>query len=198
MTLSRVAAYEGNSVKKQNDRPWIDTNDFSRRGAELTGGALLSRLPRLLEYLTDDEGELRWQLAGEKHMRADGGADLFLRLELNGEVSVPCTRCLQPVKARLGENRLFKLAVTESQAEREDRDADDYDVLVTSDRFDVLDLIEDEAIMALPIAPRHQDCELPADGLSPVDGASAEVSEPRENPFAVLSTLKRPDGDDAA
>jgi len=94
------------------------------------------------------------------------------------------------------------MALTETMAEREDRDADDYDVLVGSGRFDVLDLVEDEAIMALPIAPRHSACDLPDAHLPAGQNAprsrNGASSPERENPFAVLASLKsgsRQDGD---
>ncbi len=99
------------------------------------------------------------------------------------------------MRVRIDEQRLFKLALTETQAEREDARADDYDVLAGSQRFDVLELVEDEAIMALPIAPRHDDCALPAQSApEPAPrrprrkGPSADR---RPNPFSVLAGLKR-------
>lgn len=48
----------------------------------------------------------------------------------------------------------------------------------------VTDLLEDELLLAIPLSPRHEDCEMLRD--NPV-----EVSdEPTHNPFAVLGQLK--------
>lgn len=172
---------------QEASRPWIDTGEFARIGGELAAQQQPAQLPRLRELLAGDEGHVRWRLTGERRPRPEGGADAFLVLELSGEVELECMRCLRPVRTGFSERRLFKLALTESQAEREDADTDDYDVLVTQRRFDVLELVEDEAILALPIAPRHQDCSLPADaGTAP----APQPDEERPNPFAALAALR--------
>jgi uncharacterized protein len=179
----------------QPARPWIDTSEFARRGATLSARQSPADFPRLRELLAGDEGEIAWSLDGERRPRPEGGSDLFMRLGLSGEVWLECTRCLQPVSARIDEQRLFKLALTETQAEREDAQADDYDVLAGSPRFDVLELVEDEAMMALPIAPRHDDCSLPA-RPAPAAGArsvppAGDEADRRPNPFSALAGLKR-------
>ena len=62
-------------------------------------------------------------------------------------------------------------------------------MLVWSQRFDVLDLVEDELIMALPMVPLHDSCpSLPASMAVP----DIADSEKRPNPFAVLSQLREP------
>lgn len=187
---------ERRSTKAPHDRPWIDAGEFARRGSRLAATRALRDFERLRGMLADDGGSLDWELSGERRPRPEGGSDLFLRLRLGGAVSLRCTRCLEPVAARIDEVRLFKLALTESQAEREDADAQTYDVLADSPRLDVLELVEDEAIMALPIAPRHADCTLPAGGAtahgdSPVDRqGEPPAPEARENPFGVLAALR--------
>jgi uncharacterized protein len=179
---------------KQAARPWIDTSEFARRGTSLSARQSPGDFPRLRELLAGDDGEIDWSLSGERRPRPEGGSDLFMRLVLSGEVWLACTRCLQPVRARIDEQRLLKLALTETQAEREDAQADDYDVLAGSHRFDVLELVEDEAIMALPIAPRHDDCSLPAQAAD-LAASSASQEGPdadrRPNPFSALAGFKR-------
>ncbi|MEK9776380.1 MAG: DUF177 domain-containing protein [Quisquiliibacterium sp.] len=117
-------------------------------------------------------------------------------MNLQAEVSVRCERCLQPMAISVQEDRLFKLVSTEKEAEREDREADDHDVLVGKTRFDVLELVQDELIMALPIAPRHADCQLPQvnlkAGAKTRRAAGDEQAPERDSPFAVLARLKRP------
>ena len=185
---------------KEAARAWIDTGEFARRGSSLSAQQTPDEFPRLREVLADGAGAIDWSLTGERRARPEGGADLFMRLALRGEVSLACIRCLQPVRARLDEERLFKLALTETEAEREDARVDDYDVLAGSPRFDVLELVEDEAIMALPIAPRHDDCSLPAqagqgeDAVQAGDAQEEASADSRPNPFAALSRLKRRPG----
>jgi len=166
-------------------RPWIDTLEFARSGGSLESSQQPADFPRLLDLLAGPEGRIDWTLTGERRPRPEGGADAFLSLELRGNVSLECNRCLRPVQAEFDDRRLFKITATESQAEREDAQTDDYDALVASPRFDVLEFVEDETILALPIAPRHADCSLPGAAAEP-----AEAAPERPNPFASLAALK--------
>lgn len=168
----------------------IDLGEFARVGGTLSGTVEPGRLPRLRELLAGDEGSIAWTLSGDRRPRPEGGSDRFLRLHLDGKVQVECTRCLQPVEATLREERLFRLAATESQAQRLDAESDEFDALVDDANFDVQELIEDESILALPIAPRHAECALPVES----GPAPEEEAPPRPNPFAVLRALKG--GDD--
>ena len=189
------------AISDVQGRPWIDTTEFTRTGQRLSGRCALARLVRLSGMLTDDQGELEWSLEGERSRRSDGGFDGHLALFLRGAVRMRCVRCLEPVQVEIEDRRHFKLVVTESVAEREDPQNDEFDLLVTSAHFEVLDLLEDEAIMALPLAPGHDACERPdqADGATGRTGAlAAPVEEPeRPNPFAVLAGLRKtlPSGD---
>ena len=179
-------------------RPWIDTTEFTRTGQKLSGRCPLARLARMSDMLTDDEGELDWALEGERSRRADGGFDAHLALAFSGAVRMRCVRCLEPVEIRIEDRRHFKLVVTESVAEREDAQTDDFDLLVSSPHFEVLDLLEDEAIMALPLAPSHDSCTRPGETPERPGGAGVGIDphEPaqdvRPNPFAVLAALKKP------
>lgn len=181
------------SARGRAAQPLIDTLEFARTGGSLEGTQAPTDFPRLLDLLADDAGRIDWRLSGERQPRPEGGADTFLRLHLQGTVSPACTRCLRPVASSFADERLYKLAATETQAEREDAETDDYDVMATSERFDVMEFVEDEVILALPIAPRHEDCQLPAELPEP----SPELADERPNPFAALAALKTrrdPDG----
>lgn len=178
-------------------RPWIDTNEFTRTGQRLSGRCPLALLARMSDMLTDDNGYLDWSPDGERSRRADGGFDAHLALAFSGAVRMRCVRCPEPVEITIEDRRHFKLVVTESVAEREDAQTDDFDLLVTSLHFEVLDLLEDEAIMALPLAPSHGTCaRARASRLSaPVGQVSAStrmIAGGRPNPFAVLAALKKP------
>jgi uncharacterized protein len=179
-------------------RPWIDTTEFTRTGERLSGRCPIARLGRMSDMLTDEEGELEWSLQGERSRRADGGADAHLALAFSGVVRMGCVRCLEPVEVTIQDRRHFKLVPTESVAEREDAQTDDFDLLVSSPHFEVLDLLEDEAIMALPLAPSHAVCARPGETAQRPGGAGVGVDpdDPEEggrpNPFAVLAALKKP------
>ncbi|MCX7274831.1 MAG: YceD family protein [Burkholderiales bacterium] len=181
-------------------RPWIDTQEFTRTGGRLEGQWPIARLPRLADMLVDSTGVVDWTIQGERVRRADEGYDAGLSLAFSATVRMPCVRCLEPVEVFVEDERRYRLVVSESIAEREDAEAQDHDILVSSAHLELVDLIEDEAIMALPLAPRHDRCQPPpgADSVTgegieppPVEAGAGEAAEERPNPFAVLARLKR-------
>ena len=94
-------------------------------------------------------------------------------------------RCMQPMEETVTVERTFRFAPDEATAARLDEELEE-DVLVCSRHFDLLDLVEDELIMALPLAPRHAACQ-PATPLG--DPSAANDSPP--HPFAALQQLKK-------
>ena len=56
----------------------------------------------------------------------------------------------------------------------------------------LLPWIEDEAILSLPLVPRHDDC------ASPLAGEGEPAPERRQSPFAALAGLKRGHGGGSA
>jgi uncharacterized protein len=81
--------------------------------------------------------------------------------------------------------RRFRFMRSEEEALRLDEDSED-DVLVLPARLDLLELLEDELILALPIVPRHEVCPTPLP--MPVQAEAAEAPAP--NPFAALAALR--------
>jgi uncharacterized protein len=70
-------------------------------------------------------------------------------------------------------------------------DESEDEFLVLSNAFDVLELMEEELIMALPLVPLHEQCPVPlAQQLLDKFSSEAQFEEERPNPFAVLSALK--------
>ena len=68
-----------------------------------------------------------------------------------------CQRCLHPVRERMTVSRSIRFARDENEAARLDADSDD-DVLAVSRQFHLLELVEDELIMDLPMVPLHGHC----------------------------------------
>ena len=70
----------------------------------------------------------------------------------------------------------------------EDDEAEE-DLLALSREFDLLELLEDELLMDMPVAPRHESCPVPVK-LSSADPAYHLAEAERQHPFAVLGRLK--------
>lgn len=172
--------------------PTIDTHEFTRRGDTASGRVPVAELERLGTLLVSTDGELDWRLSGRSEVGTDGSRRAFLHLEVEGPLRMRCVRCLEPVDIDLGLENDYRLVATEAQAEQEDADEDAFDVLVAARRFDLGALVEDEAIMALPPAPRHDDCSAPAPASGPPDADPAAPADapPKRNPFAALAALR--------
>jgi len=99
---------------------------------------------------------------------------------------------MHPLSLDLQVKRRFLVARNEAMASKlEDAAQDDYDVIAHDKHFDLLALVEDELLLALPIVPKHLQCE-PL-GTSQ---AVAPLQSNRPKPFAVLSSLKSITDDD--
>ena len=62
--------------------------------------------------------------------------------------------------------------------------------------FDVVSLIEDELLLALPPVPRHETCPHPLPMSAEADGFAAEneAVEEKPHPFAKLAAMKKSGG----
>jgi uncharacterized protein len=175
----------------------IDMRSLARQGAELQGSVAQDKLPRLAQSVERPDGAApaalaptlaHWQARGELKPVAGGPPQVWLHLQAQTEVQLVCQRCLQRMAVPLQAARSFLFVDNEAQAAVLDEELED-DVLALQQRLNLLELVEDELILALPIVPRHEVCALPA-VLADSDLADAAV--PASNPFAVLAALKRP------
>lgn len=168
---------------------FIDNIAFCDKSEHLEGQILLTDLRRLREFLaaknvgdTDaanidlKNADIRFVLKGE--LDALGRRLLHLGLIVN--LMTSCQRCLleMPLKVELNFDYLISNAALGPEATAEIQD-DDFDLQEPSQSMDLSLLIEDEIIMAFPIAPVHDyDCV-----------TSSMESGERLNPFAVLKGL---------
>ena len=153
----------------------IDGLQFARGARELRGSLEMESLPRLAQ-MHCEAGALDYGLRGS--MTGEGRA--CLRISVSGRMQLVCQRCLGPVPFPLSID--VELQLSESLREIEEAD-DEIDRVLASRSMDVGQLVEDEVILALPMAPRHERCEGKA-------GVGAAVAVNR-SPFGVLSALKR-------
>lgn len=163
----------------------IDTFELTRTGGSLSGESPVAQLQRLASLLASLDGSIEWRLRGWRDTRAEGGFDEFMELSFVASVHPACIRCLLPVATTLRVTRPYRLVRSEDEAQRLDPDDEEFDVIAGSDRFDLVSLIEDEAIMVLPPAPRHDACE-------PLQTAreSGAPEAAATNPFSALRRLR--------
>jgi uncharacterized protein len=158
-------------------RPFIDSLDFARRGGEISGEVPIIELPRMADMLTDFEGKISYVLRGLY------GKDSKPRLELtlDGVCNLRCQRCLNTLVYPIKLVSNLRL-VTEGELDNTDIEDDEVDSIPAEKRLDVLALLEEELLLSLPIALKHdlEECQVAVEGLQRPD-----------NPFAVLAGLKK-------
>lgn len=145
--------------------PDIDPVRFAKRHDMLEGRTPASMMPRLCASgLLDDGALVEWCVQGEVGRDELDRVRQFLVLSLRFSPVLSCGRCLGPVSGgRIESCRRFRLAATERQADLEDPEAGgDVDVIATVAKLPLAELIEDEAILALPMAVRHDVCPDPS------------------------------------
>jgi uncharacterized protein len=130
----------------------------------------------------DSSGSLEWSLQGGANQHGHPQ----LTLSVAGKVKLKCQRCLQPLEHEIDSASVLALAQDEASAdEMEALLADeDVEVIVGSHSLALRQVVEDEALLALPLSPRHEACQ--------DQGAlSALKEEKKDSPFSVLKNLKK-------
>ena len=175
-----------------------------RSGTTYIGqGALeLSNFPRLLNEITSD-GDLKaslvhWELSTWFEERLGGIPLQYMHLRLAVDVPLTCQACLVPYMESIDSDRDYILFDTEDEAEawdmnEENQDAED--ALVSSDSFNLLDAIEDELLLSMPLSARHALGECKEADLQKVSktlqSRGQEIKIQKPNPFEILKNLKK-------
>ncbi len=160
----------------------IDAFEFcrlkERRGGELS----VADFARLSDETADKSGFISWSLHGGSN---DMGY-LQLTLSVSGTVKLMCQRCLTSFVFQIASESTLILAEDEASVDGIDALVDDdmVDVIVGSRTMNLLELVEDEVLLALPLSPKHDVC--PDQGVHDTSQDKQKVS-----PFAVLKNIKQ-------
>jgi len=159
----------------------INTHEFIKQSLEIHGKIRASQILAIQDslYASADEGEVSYTLSGDKSHRGKPS----LKLDLAGQVTLCCQRCLGEMHYPLVSSTWFEVVADESAIPELDED-DDVDYIVASTQFDVEALVEEELLLSLPLAPRHEEGACAGD-VSIMTGQ-------KQNPFKVLEGLKKP------
>ena len=144
-----------------------------------------NEMPRLVDILVADGSFLQYRINLERNKK-----EVNCSGNLEGTLSIACDRCGQPLKLDVNEEFTFKMVPEtnlESQngkevlLEDEDLDIDFYQ----DDQIDWLGILEDQAILSLPIRNLCEEqgqsaCEIP---LNPQEIDNLKT----DNPFASLN-----------
>ncbi len=161
-----------------------DVLALARERGTLEGDLPLAAMPRLAASLLRPEGQLHYVVRGEVDPRGRPGAQMQLRAPLVLE----CQRCNAELTFPLERRAQFRFVATEEELNALPIEDDEVDVIVGGHHTDVAAWIEDEAILSLPLVPRHDAC-VPKTSFA-ADVLDAQGPDTRPNPFAVLAGFK--------
>ena len=167
---------------------------FATAGAHISGTVALSKLERLAQDLRQQDADLvqnivQWEAQGVQRAVLGGKDQVWLHLQATAQLPLTCQRCMELVLQPVELNRSFRFVATEAQAAEQDDEAEE-DLLVLQRQFDVLELLEDELLMALPMVPKHEVCPAPVK-LAVADAEFEAQIDAKPKPFAALAALAK-------
>ncbi|WP_297572328.1 DUF177 domain-containing protein [uncultured Deefgea sp.] len=157
----------------------IHSAEFAQEGRELKGSIPLSQLSRLSDLLADTSGEIAWHIESGVDDRTQRP---WLYLEVKGDLQLICQRCLSGMHWSIHDETVLTQFATEEEIDEAEAIDEDLDGILIDPELDIEALVEDELLLALPVAPVHDVCG--------GDDALAKLASKKPNPFAVLAQLK--------
>ncbi|MBA3593527.1 MAG: DUF177 domain-containing protein [Polaromonas sp.] len=167
---------------------------FAQAGEPLVELTPLQNMERLAQEIHGPAPDLviNWRASGELRARTGAEDDVWVHLEARTSLPLTCQRCMGPVATSLEIDQWYRFVADEDIAMAED-DQSEEDLLVMAPQFDLLAVVEDELLMALPLVPMHETCpETPTFSAGEAELAQPDGEAPaKPHPFAALAQLKR-------
>lgn len=167
----------------------VDHRKLAAARTRLQGTVPVSALTRLAGFLAGDGGEIQVDLLFRKGRKQQP----LVIGECRGDVTVVCQTCLEemPLHLEAGIRSQLVDSDDELQALRQSEDGQ----VCADDTVMVIDLIEDDLILALPMVPRHAEgeCERPVVEQTPLpdDRDASGAATGSWKPFERLDRLLR-------
>ena len=161
-----------------SEQALIDGLKFAAEARHLAGDLAVAAMPRLQDSVFEPAGRVLYELTGmtDRHGRP------LVEVSVQGSVPLVCQRCLGRLDYEL--KRRSRLVLVDDAAMLPDVAQEDPDTesIPAAEVANVADLVEQEVLLGLPLAPVH---------AAPCVGRTDETQAPADSPFAVLRTLKR-------
>jgi uncharacterized protein len=158
----------------------IDAFEFCRSNGYREGVTPVAEMTRLVADCADSSGEITWSIQGGQTRQGYPS----MTLSVAGTVQLVCQRCLAPFGHQIDSSTMLVLGKDDADADEIEEILDDesIDVIVGSHEADIRQLLEDEALLALPQAPKHEVC--------PDTKLIDSLKSDKVSPFAALKSLK--------
>lgn len=153
----------------------INNIEFACKRQTTSGTVDLVKLTRANNLLDELEGELTFKVQGD----LDSSKRPILNVIICGKMHALCQTCLS--KMEIPVQHTGEVAIFDNEADLEEalfgEEAAYSDGILTDPEFDLLNFIEDEIIMLIPVAPKHDSCD-------PVS-----YKDESNNPFGAIKQL---------
>ena len=170
-------------MQKQISAMLLETLNFDRQvelNRTIEGIYPISKLARLSEVLLVNEGVVTARL---EFGHSVGFASL--RGSVSAILQVECQRCLKPVETEVSGRFKFGLVSSEDEFELLPEEFEPY--LVEGDEQSVIELIEDELLLSLPMVAVHEN---PCSDFMSEQEKIIKAEKEAAHPFAALQALK--------
>jgi uncharacterized protein len=136
----------------------VDPWRFCKDGQAWETQSGVADFPRLAHEFT--QGALFCRVVG----RTDQRGSLSLHVSIGGEAGLICQRCLGGMPYTVAIERTLYLAHNEAEMERLDA-LPDSDAIQPGETLSLVELVEDEVLLSLPLAPMHAEGECSPSGV---------------------------------
>lgn len=161
---------------------------FARQARHLKGFLSLGDMKRLQEALASSNGQIDVDL---KFGRDEGGTH-FAVGSLHATVEMVCQRCMAAMPVEFSAEVRLGFCTSADKAERI---PDSYESCVVEEEpVALVELIEDELILALPLVASHpeQSCQPWLEkNKAELEVVERKIAKERKNPFAALEGFKQ-------
>jgi uncharacterized protein len=167
-------------------QPVIEPARFARFSGRIEGDLDVARLPRVAELLAEGPGSVHYLVTGSVNDRGHS----VLHVQLDGSLPLRCQRCLGVLSQPLHAVRDLVLVPGADEFAPLQDEADTEDVIPEVARLELAPLLEEELLLALPLAPRHEGGDCRTEAAAGGSEATGGTEQP-PSPFAALAKLKQ-------
>ena len=159
---------------------WLKLLKFAKKNLSVTDEFNIEVLPRINEIASNNSDKIKvnysFYLENDTTPCLDGEVSLIIYLA--------CQRCLEGLPFSLDFNFSLAFVKNENQAEKLSKHLELY--LFEDEELSLIDLISDEILLSIPMAPKHNlDC------LSSFKEHN-NYEQVEESPFAILKNINKP------
>lgn len=159
----------------------VDARKLAQKDAVIEGNVIISSLDRLSELAHNQSDAIAVAFAFD----IDDHGYIVIQGKIKSEIALTCQRCLEPVALPIDMSVNVAVVRNQDAAKQLPKSLDPW--IVESESADLFELIEEEILLEVPIAPFHEHQCIPENLFSSGD----EPKEtPKSNPFSVLEQLK--------